>query len=48
MDILYKRDHVEYHDGLNANVFKEYNLEDPGLGPGILYLIGNVCAALST
>ena len=28
MEILYKRGHVEYHDSLNANVLREYNLED--------------------
>ena len=33
MEILYKRCHVEYHDSLNANVLKEYNLEVPGLRP---------------
>ena len=31
MEILYKRGYVEYHDSLNANVLKEYNLEVPGL-----------------
>ena len=30
MEILYKRGHAEYHDSLNANVLKEYNLEVPG------------------
>ena len=33
MEILYKRRHVEYHNSLNANVLKEYNLEVPGLRP---------------
>ena len=28
MEILYKRGHVKYHDSLNENVLKEYNLED--------------------
>ena len=33
MEILYKRGHAEYHDSLNANVLKEYNLEVPRLRP---------------
>ena len=31
---MYIRGHVEYHDSLNANVLKEYNLEVPGLRGG--------------
>ena len=37
MEILYKRCHVEYHDSLNANVFKEYNLEILGSRAGTHY-----------
>ena len=36
MELLYKHDkrhHVEYHNSLNANVWKGYNLEVPGLTP---------------